>query len=673
MQRHSSTGLRYLPGLDGLRAFAVLAVIFYHSGLQWLPGGFVGVEVFFVISGYIITAGLRREHGNGGISLPHFWKRRALRLLPAVMLLLFCVVLYAEVFEPDRVAGLGRDSIAALSYSTNWYLIVDGQSYFDSFQAPSMLRHLWSLAIEEQFYVVWPLVAFAGLRWLPRRPFACVCVLGAVASAGAMWLLFQEGASASRLYYGTDTRASGLLLGASLALLWQPGVGGTIRRYRLFGLELLGVAALVALGVVCFRISDSTPWLYRGGFFAVDALTVVAIVAAVHPALRLGRIISIGPLRWVGLRSYGLYLWHWPIILVFEPRFDWSGGAEVEFLIELALTMLVTEASYRWLEQPIRKGAIGRTWNRLKEGGRSPSFANVARVYGVVGIIAAVATVGGVAAAADGPEVPDYFALGQIHITPDGAEQTTSVSGVSYDSSGSANGITDAEMLEHLSLTMRQLYEQAQREREEATATAASPTPASDETPAPTPTPTPEPSSATQAGVYVTAVGDSVMLGAAREMGAEVAGLDVDAQVSRSLGAGIAILQDRKDRGILADTVVLHMGNNGPIDDEQMEEVANIVDGRRTIIFSLRVPRYWEEENNAVLKRAVARHSNFELLDWEAASGERPDVLWTDGIHLRPEGALYYTSLLKEMLDNPPTPPDPVLSEIELPPGSVWP
>ncbi|MCA9845973.1 MAG: hypothetical protein KC491_15070, partial [Dehalococcoidia bacterium] len=175
-----------------------------------------------------------------------------------------------------------------------------------------------------------------------------------------------------------------------------------------------------------------------------------------------------------------------------------------------------------------------------------------------------------------------------------------------------------------------------------------------------------------RAGVYVTAVGDSVMLGAAREMGAAVDGIDVDAQVSRSLGAAIAILEDRKARGILADTVVLHIGNNGPVTDEQIDRVAEIVGDRRTIILSLRVPRWWEAENNQVLIRGAGRYG-FEMLDWQAASGERPEILWTDGIHLRPAGAVFYTELLTEKLAHPPTPPEPVLSEIELPGGFARP
>ena len=673
MQRSSSTGLAYLPGLDGLRALAVLAVIFFHSGLNWLPGGFLGVEVFFVISGFIITAGLRKEQAAGGISLRHFWKRRALRLLPAVIFLLFTVVAYAEIFEPGKVAGLAGDSVAALAYVTNWYLIVDGQSYFGGFEEPSMLRHLWSLAIEEQFYVAWPLIAMAGFALLPRKLFASSLVLLGLGSALLMAILFESGADPSRLYYGTDTRASGLLLGAALALTWQPGIGGRVRRWRVHSIEVAGLFALLGLGATSLLLTESSGWLYRGGFLAVDTLTIVTIVAATYPAARLGPWVGILPMRWIGLRSYGLYLWHWPIILIVAPSWGWVGGQHLEFVVELAATFVVAEASFRWIEQPIRRGALGRIWTRHWGSRGTPSLARAAHATGAFGVVVAVVAVGGTALKAQPPEQPDYFALGHIRITPEVQQQeTASVSGVSYYASG---GFTTPEDLEHLSIEMRELFEDAARiDTETADESPAEDDEQVDSSPvneAPV-APTPEPSSAARAGVYVTAVGDSVMLGAAREMGAAVDGIDVDAQVSRSLGAAIAILEDRKARGILADTVVLHIGNNGPVTDEQIDRVAEIVGDRRTIILSLRVPRWWEAENNQVLIRGAGRYG-FEMLDWQAASGERPEILWTDGIHLRPAGAVFYTELLTEKLAHPPTPPEPVLSEIELPGGFARP
>src|SRR5215204_1561256 len=283
--------LSYSPGLDGLRALAVMAVLLYHADLGWMPGGFLGVEVFFVISGYLITALLLAEwHQKGRISLKDFWLRRARRLLPALYVLLVVTLGYSVVFLPGEVAGLRDDAIAAVGYVTNWFLVLGRESYFESVGRPSLLQHLWSLAVEEQFYLVWPVVLAVGLsvgasRLRPRR-MLMVALFGAGASAVAMAVLYAPGVDPSRIYYGTDTRATGLLCGAALAFLWSPTekfrpadkwalrrATGRFRRRWWSAVpvltEALGVAALAALAIFCLRLGEYQPFLYRGGLAAV--------------------------------------------------------------------------------------------------------------------------------------------------------------------------------------------------------------------------------------------------------------------------------------------------------------------------------------------------------------------------------------------------------------------
>src|SRR5215212_4247115 len=220
--------LSYSPGLDGLRALAVIAVLFYHAELAWIPGGFLGVEVFFVISGYLISALLLAEwRQKGTINLKDFWLRRARRLLPALYVLLVVTLTYAVVFLPGEVAGLRAEVLAAVGYVTNWYLIFGQQSYFESVGRPSVLQHLWSLAVEEQFYLIWPIVLAVGLGWgtvwRRQRLVLMVALVGAASSAVMMALMYTPGVDPSRIYFGTDTRATGLLCGAALAFLWSPG------------------------------------------------------------------------------------------------------------------------------------------------------------------------------------------------------------------------------------------------------------------------------------------------------------------------------------------------------------------------------------------------------------------------------------------------------------------
>ena len=385
--------LPYSPGLDGLRAFAVIAVLLYHADLAWIPGGFLGVEVFFVISGYLITALLLAEwRQRGRIDLKTFWLRRARRLLPALYVLLVATLTFAVVFLPGEIAGLRGDVLAALGYVTNWYLIFGQESYFEAVGRPSLLQHLWSLAVEEQFYLIWPPILALGLcigaTRLRRRRVLTVVIFGAVASAMAMALLYVPGVDPSRIYYGTDTRATGLLCGAALAFLWSPGdkyrpsearhhrlgLPGRSRFRRRWGwtapllLDIVGFAALGALVWFCVNLGEFQPFLYSGGFALVGIATTATIMAVVHPHSVIGsRILGSAPLRWVGVRSYGIYLWHWPVFMVTRPDLDVPIDGLPLLALRLSATVVLADLSYRYIETPIRRGALGRAWRTLRE------------------------------------------------------------------------------------------------------------------------------------------------------------------------------------------------------------------------------------------------------------------------------------------------------------------
>ncbi len=311
--------LPYLASVDGLRALAVAAVLLYHAHPSWLPGGFLGVDVFFVISGYLITSLLLAEWSQrGAVDLPAFWLRRARRLLPAVFLLIVVALAFTLAFFPDRVAELRGQSIAALAYVSNWYLTFHRTSYFESLGPPPLLQHLWSLAVEEQFYILWPPLFVVLMRFWRRRYLVLLILLGAVASTLAMALQYQPYADHSRLYYGTDTHCSGLLIGAVLAFVWGPSdvkaeAGSAFFRR----LDAAGFAALALLAYLFVRMNGTQPFLYRGGFLLVALATAALIAVAVHPHARLlRRLLGWRPLQWIGVRSYGIYLWHWPVLTI---------------------------------------------------------------------------------------------------------------------------------------------------------------------------------------------------------------------------------------------------------------------------------------------------------------------------------------------------------------------
>jgi len=350
----------YQPALDGIRAFAVAAVLFYHAGQSWAVGGFLGVDTFFVLSGFLITTLLVTEWMNRGtIDLLAFWVRRARRLLPALFLVMVGIVVYAGVFAaPGELAKIRADSFASLGYVANWRFILSGQSYFDQFTQPSPLRHMWSLAIEEQFYLVWPLIV-AGVLWWRRslRVLIAACVVMIAASATLMAVLYQPGRDPSRVYYGTDTRAQSLLIGAIVGILLF--MHGPLRSRA--AQIALRVAAVVGAGYTLWlfwRMSERTDALYQGGFL-IAALAVSAVIAAVMQPDHglLGRFLSLSPLRWVGRISYGLYLWHWPVYLALTGTRTGLDGVAL-LTVRVALTVALAALSFYALERPIRAGTF---------------------------------------------------------------------------------------------------------------------------------------------------------------------------------------------------------------------------------------------------------------------------------------------------------------------------
>jgi peptidoglycan/LPS O-acetylase OafA/YrhL/lysophospholipase L1-like esterase len=355
-------GVRYMPALDGLRGLAVVAVLLYHGDVSWAKGGYFGVDAFFVLSGFLITSLLLAERRDTGhIDLKAFWTRRARRLLPALALVLVAVAVYAaRAATPIELSQLRRDALSTMAYVANWNQIFSHQSYFQKFAAPSALKHTWSLAIEEQFYLVWPLVVFAALRWKRMTRTKMLVGIGGLAAASATWMavLYHPGQDPSRVYYGTDTRAQSLLIGAFLAALLSGRDFTVTWRQR----RVLHAAALASVAILAFvwaTTTDSAGWQYRGGFAFTAILVAIIIAGVTHIGDNgaLGSALSSAPLRAVGLISYGLYLWHWPIYVYLSP--DRTGLPHLQLLLlRLGVSFAVATISFVLIERPIRRGAF---------------------------------------------------------------------------------------------------------------------------------------------------------------------------------------------------------------------------------------------------------------------------------------------------------------------------
>ena len=583
-------------GLDGMRAIAVALVVIYHLFPQsWVRGGFIGVDVFFVISGFLITTLLLRESAaTGRIALGAFWQRRARRLIPALVAVVTVCASAAWFVGGDVLVRLGEQVLGAATFSYNWVSIAGGGGYFSS-AAPELFRNFWSLAVEEQFYVVWPLVLPLFLL-LPRAWGRAAAVLG-LAAASAVWMgtVVSSGGDLTRAYFGTDTHAFGILLGIALAFVLERVLGrGAAESARLrVATAVAGSAALIGLAVLALLPPSPTVATFPGAVLGASLCSAAAIVAGVWPGSAFGPALDAQPLRWIGDRSYGIYLWHWPLLVLLVVGLEGAGpdaGVPVWIgALALALTVLAAELSYRLIETPVRRYGFRGSLARL---GRRLVGSPAARLRALTGVVAGVLLLGGTSAAiAAAPDVT--------------SGQAAVLAGL--------DAVEDAE-------------------------TAPLPAPVPSETPAvPQPTPTPV------AGSDITAIGDSVMLASAPALLEELPGIQVDAAVSRSTYAGPGILQALADAGQLRRYIVIGLGTNGPLSADAMEQMAQIAGpDRQIVLVDAFAPRDWIPGVNADLAAFAATHAGVVVAGWSDAIAGHTDLLAGDQIHPGDAGGRIY-------------------------------
>ncbi len=596
-----------MPGLDGVRALAVLAVLAFHEQFAAFPGGFLGVDVFFVLSGYLITDLLVAQWDRRGrIDLRGFWVRRARRLLPALAVVLVSVTAAVAVIDPGQLGALRPALGAAVTYSSNWWQAAQHQSYFAGFGPPPPLQHLWSLAIEEQFYLVWPLILVTVLlAGQSRRLRAGVAWLGAVASAVAMAVIYVPGADPSRVYYGTDTHASALLIGAALAMSWPLRQLRATPRENVVRADVAGLAGIAVLAWAMGHFSGSDPALYPAGLFVVALAAGGLVMAAASPG-SVSQMLSWKPLRWMGVRSYGIYLWHWPVIALAAAVVGPGPSGIGIWLLETVTAIMLAAASWRWIEEPIiRNGFRATVLARYRVVAESVATArrSPARAFPAAFTVVALSVVA----------VAGY---GVLSAPPTGAMQRQIMHGAEVSAATQAKRAAPPHT--------------AHPAREHAPPAAETKVPGSK-----------------VPGSKVTAIGDSVMLAAAPQLQQALPGIYINAQVSRQMGAGLGLVRSLADSGVLRPVVVVGLGTNGTVTARQIRQLVAVIGPHRTLVLiNIFVPQPWRSSDNQVLAAAARAHGNVVLANWFAAIEHHTSLLWGDGVHPRPAGAPLYARVV---------------------------
>ena len=625
-----SSATRYIASIDGLRAFAVLSVIAYHMHLGWAPGGLMGVTVFFVISGYLINGLLVAEYErNGRIDLPGFWLRRVRRLFPAVALSVVGIWAACALLSPLLLSRMLPDIPSALLFYNNWWQIFHDVSYFEAWQASSPLKHFWSLAIEEQFYLIWPpVLALLFKKGAKKSALAVLVAVLAVASAVEMGLLYEPAGDPSRVYYGTDTRAMSLLAGVFLTFVWPSSAfserSGETGRARVVVMSIVGLAALVGLVLTVRFTTGFSDFPYRGGIALTTVLSALLVASLVVPGTVVDRLLSFAPFVWIGKISYGMYLWHYPIILLTTNPNAAAVTPWYVHALQLALTIGISAASYYLVENPVRRGAIGK-WVRDLRAHKPRVGKRTAKVV-----------VSGICFAA-------LLAVA-IHGTLNMPEQAR-------------------EGLQAGQLTPEQLAELAERKEGSAE-------PSED-----APTDEPEPSgfdTLSDLGSFVVPddlhgeqrfngeglpIYDPLLIGDSVSLGAEAAFYDVfpnghlDSVVSRNIWE--SPYDDYADADQVGDIVVFCLGTNNAVEDWQIDEdlLSHVPGSKLVVMVNTRSYTDWVDYTNDAIAYTPERYPNVKVVDWYSASEGHDEYFAGDGTHLTSDGAAAYVELIRVAIE----------------------
>lgn len=630
----------YVGALDGLRVLAILAVLVYHANPSWLPGGYFGVTVFFMLTGYLTTLSIEREIGRAGrLDYPRFVLKRVTRLLPSMLAVVGVTTLLCVFLAPNLLPKVKSDAVPALLFVENVFYIVRNVSYFANAGLPSPLTHFWYLGVIMQFYVIWPLVLLGMRKVVRSRRMACSAVgILAVASAVLMAVLYDPAGDTARIYYGPDTRAAELLLGA-LAALWTGGRGLNLRALPAVGPRLkdapawtcdaAALACLAGLGVMCFSLNGYSEFAYRGGMLLAAVLTAVLVSCLCRPQSALAHVLGARPVAEAGKRAFAVYLWHYPLLVVLNPATRTTELPVWGWVLEFLLIFACAECSYRLLE----KGQGPR-----EVAGRAmPLGLSVSQVaLGALGVLCAVVLLF-VPISAEQTGVPTEMQQMSAEEQQYLAEQQAAAEATQSGDNGEGNGAQSEPQQDNTTFDVSGTYFAGT-----AFAAAINQINATSFT-------VDASTGATNASVIL--IGDSVPAGAITQFYKYFPNGYIDAQVGRQLYAGVDVYRQCQANGHDGDVVVWAIGDNGVARESQVKELIDAVDpSKHVYLCTVRVPLALQDMNNQLFKDVAAQYDNVDVIDWYAESAGHDEYFWSDGTHLRPEGAEAYVLMLRKAI-----------------------
>lgn len=598
-------GKSYMPGLDGLRALAVLAVLLYHISPNQFIGGYIGVDLFFVISGFLITyRNLQNiQNPNKKFTLKNFWLRRARRLIPALVLVILVCVPIGAIIYPDILVGAFRQVAGALTYSTNWVEIIHGSNYFDQAN-PSLFKNFWSLAVEEQFYIIWPpLLLLLLSRRLKNSQLVTIVATIAVASMVLMGVLAAPD-NYTRVYYGTDTHCFGLAMGIIFAFIWNKEKGSLSKEWLSAQpwIPALAPVGLIGFILIVMLVPDTAAFTYPFGLVLGSLFSLFLVGAVIiRPNALFTRIMELAPLRWIGVRSYGIYLWHWPMLVFGRILIPTAMGTVENVLVDVMFALIsfvASDLSYRFIEEPMRKDgfikSVEKLYDRVREG-------IVGRIQAAVCVVLVIATIVAIATAPEKTQL--QIQIEQQQAAQEQAAQEAAAAAAAEAEKGAIPNYDEAQM-----------------------------------------TGIPE-------GSTITAIGDSLISGNSIGFEEQFSGINFLAEPIRQWEQGVEVVQAGIDQGLIRQNVILDFGTNGGVKDEAL--VRQVLDAlgpdRRILLYNIYSPSSFVEESNAIYEKLADEYPNVYLVDWNAVAAAHPEYLNSDRTHTNIEGQNAFVDAAKSV------------------------